>query len=205
MNIIIVIVYLYTNKLIIYFHSNKNEMNAQYENFKINKNIKYDINNIGNNNNFIQEDSFYLYNTQSKVEVSKIKTGNQINKKPFEFLINIYLTRKDLENKIKRSLINTNIEEYSIIKKELMNKIINYFEYDNFVDIFKKNIIDKNEDKIMDEIMNKLYNNEYLMKLNNKIKTAAEALKSIKMINENEAIEYKVDIEIINNKVKFYK
>ena len=83
-----------------------------------------------------------------------------------------------------------------------MNKIINYFEYDNFVDIIEKNIIDKNEDKIMDEIMNKLYNNEYLMKLNNKIKTAAEALKSIKMINENEAIEYKDDIEIINNKVK---
>jgi len=196
--------YIFIPEIILYFHSNKNEMDEQYEKFKINKNIKYDINNIGNNNNFIQVDSFYLYDTQNKVEVSKITTDNQINKKSIEFLLNIYLTHKDIEKKTKRNLINTNIEEYSIIKKDSMNKILIYFEYNNFIAFIEENIIDKNEDKILDEIMNKYYNNEYLMNLNNKVKKASQALRNIENINENKTIDYNDDIEIINNKVKNY-
>ena len=196
--------YSFIPEIILYFHSNKNEMDEQYNKFKENKNMEYDINNIINNNNFIQVDSFYLYDTQNKVELSEIKSDNQINKKSIEFLINIYITHKDIENKTKRSLKNSSIEIYSIINKESMNKILNYFEYNNFIDFIKENIIDKNEDKIVDEIMNNFYNNEYLMNLNNKAKKAAQALKSIKMINENESIDYNNDIEIINDKVKNY-
>ena len=179
-------------------------MDEQYNKFKENKNMEYDINNIINNNNFIQVDSFYLYDTQNKVELSEIKSDNQINKKSIEFLINIYITHKDIENKTKRSLKNSSIEIYSIINKESMNKILNYFEYNNFIDFIKENIIDKNEDKIVDEIMNNFSHHEYLMNLNNKVKKAAQALKSIKMINENESIDYNNDIEIINDKVKNY-
>jgi len=82
-------------------------------------------------------------------------------------------------------------------------RIINYFEYDNFVDILKEIIIGKNEKKILVEIMNKFYNNEYLMNLNNKIKTASQALKNIKKLNEND-IDYNNndEFEIINDKVK---
>ena len=201
----IVIIYIYTNKMIIiYFPSNKNEMDDEYENFKINKNIKYDINNIGNNNNFIPVDSFYLYDTQCKEEVFKNTPDNQIFKKSIEFLINIYLNRKNIENKTKRSLINTSIEKYSIIKKESMNKILNYFEYNKFIVFIEENNIDKNEDKILDEIMNKFYNNENLMNLNNKVEKVGQALQIIKMINENEVIDYNDDIEIINYKVKNY-
>ena len=196
--------FIFIPEIIIFFHSKKNEMDDEYENFKINKNIKYDINNIGSNKNFIHVDSFYLYDTQNKVEVSKIKPDNQLNKKSIEFLLNIYLTRKDIENKIKRSLINTSIEKYSIIKKELMNKILNYFEYNNFVDFIKENILGKDEEKIIDEIMNKFYKNEYLMNLNNKIKAVKEAFNNIKKINENDIDYNNDDIEIINDKVKNY-
>ena len=196
--------FIFIPEVILYFHSNKNEMDEQYKKFKGNKNMEYDINNIINNNDFIQVDSFYLYDIQSKIEVSRIKHDNQINIKPIEFLINIYLTRKDIENKIKQGLINKSIEKYSIINKESMNKILYYFEYNKFVDFIEENIIDKNEDKILDEIMNNFYNNEYLMNLNNKAKKAAETLKSIKMINENDNKDYNDDIEIINDKVKNY-
>ena len=126
--------YSFIPEIILYFHSNKNEMDEQYNKFKENKNMEYDINNIINNNNFIQVDSFYLYDTQNKVELSEIKSDNQINKKSIEFLINIYITHKDIENKTKRSLKNSSIEIYSIINKESMNKILNYFEYNNFID-----------------------------------------------------------------------
>ncbi len=70
--------YIFIPKIILYFHSYKKEWMIIYENIKINKNKKYDINNIGSDNKFIQVDSFYLYDNQSKVEVFKIKPDNQI-------------------------------------------------------------------------------------------------------------------------------
>ena len=193
--------YAFIPDIIIYFHSNKNEMDEQYAKFKYNKNLEYDKNNIGNKNNFIQVDSFYLVDTQSKVEVSKTESENQLNNKLIEFFFNIDLIHKDIESKTKRSLINANIEKYSIIKKDSINEILNYFEYNKFAsfieeknknNIIKSNEKDKSENKFLDE---------YLKSLNNKEKSL-QMFKSNKKINEKKEINYNDDIEIINDKMK---
>jgi len=201
--------YSFIPEIIVYFHSNKHEMNEQYEKLKINKNLEYDENNIGKGNNFIKVGSFYLYDNESKIEISKIIQNNQLNKKYIEFILNIYLVRKDLENKAKQNLLNTKIEKYSIIKKDLINEILNYFQYDNFAALIEEyntdnkinlNEIDKNKDKILNELINGFLPNEHLININNKEKNLQ--IKNNKNMNENKEIDYKDNIEIIDDNVK---
>ena len=75
--------------------------------------------------------------------------------------------------------------------------MIEEYNNDNRINL---NEIDKNKDEILNELINGLLPNNYLINLNNKVKDPQ--IKINKEINENKEIDYKDNIEIIDDKVK---
>ena len=145
-------------------------------------------------------------------------------------MINIYLNREYMKNKINTSLKQSNIESnYYILQNELMKKILESFEYEQNIllnenlkinDIINKYNInditnDNNKekyDKFLDEILNK-FEEKQIQYINNKTKED-EFLRNINYYNvlyklklikiEKNQKSYYNDIEIINNKIKFF-
>ena len=195
----------FEKNIIILYLNNKNE--KLY--FKINDGIIEKSNFIKIKNIYKKSESIKENNEDDDNTVKNMIDNQQLNKRYIEFLLNIYLSRKNLENKAKQSLINARIVKYSIIKKDLMNEILNYFQYNIFAELIEEyntvnkinlNEIDKNKDIILNELANELLPNEYLINLSNKGKVAQ--IKNRKKMNENKEIDYKDNIEIIDDKVK---
>ena len=100
--------------------------------------------------------------------------------KLIELLLNIYILYKEINNKIQKSLQGSYGEYYYIINKEWINNFLEEFKFrKEFLKI--DNIVNRNEnqnftnikenkidDKIIDDIMNKL-SKDYIEEINEKI------------------------------------
>ena len=136
-------------------------------------------------------------------------------------MLNIYLFKDELNNKMKRNLIDTYEEKYYILQKNWMKKLKTVLEYDKFfsylelekIKIKIKDIIDKykqknNYNEFISEIMN-LISDSYKNEVNAKLKNE-ENFKELKNV-EHYRVELKEKknlsyyyggIEIINDKIE---
>ena len=146
----------------------------------------------------------------------EFKTPNGIN--PYiELMINIYLFKEELKNKINKNLKEAFEERYYIINKKWVDDFKELFDYDNkFLNYLKQGnineIINKhNPNELYDEFLYeiiKLFNDDYINEINSK--TKIEKINELKNINnykanlkeKNKIYYYYNNIEIINDKIK---
>ena len=210
--------HIFNNEIIIFFEKNKTQRDYEFEMMKKIMNKKYNPN---NNNNYIKIDSFLLYkniDVQQKIKDIHLKE----RKKYIEFLLNIYLHNKELNNKLSHPLKGSIGELYFTINNEWLNFILEIFEYEKkFLEYIKneneKNIINQNyskkenkfDEKFLDEIMN-IFPNDYLERINEKIKDndiiiklrdIGLCLKKENKTFENKIIYYYDNIGIINDNI----
>ena len=162
-------------------------------------------------------------NQSNEIETNKAPLDNsEINiQKHIELFLEFYLFYEEMNEKIKRSLFKSKREEFYIIKKKWTNKIMEYFEYNKFIDKIKKGHInqiidkykiDKNYSDFLVSIM-KLLSNDYKKVINAKIKDKNELkiFSNVQLYNiklKNKEIQknkptyyYYSNIDIINEKI----
>ena len=187
--------YKFIPEIILYFHSNKNEMDDQYEKFKDNKNLEYDINNMIKNNKNVKNfsnNSFILkiMNDENNSKENNILStfdnenifiqntnyliincyNNEINKE-LKNILSIIIDSEKIKNKMRESLDSRTLDEYYLLNYGWFKK---YLELNN----------------INDEIY------EYL------VKSVKNNIKNISNINmENKMIISKI-IPMINQNIK---
>ena len=187
--------YKFIPEIILYFHSNKNEMDDQYEKFKDNKNLEYDINNMIKNNKNVKNfsnNSFILkiMNDENNSKENNILStfdnenifiqnsnyliincyNNEINKE-LKNILSIIIDSEKIKNKMRVSLDSRTLDEYYLLNYGWFKK---YLELNN----------------INDEIY------EYL------VKSVKNNIKNISNINmENKMIISKI-IPMINQNIK---
>ena len=134
-----------------------------------------------------------------------------------ELMINIYLLKDELKNKVNRELKNSFEERYYIINKKLMdelkllfgydNKFLNYLNSGNINDIINKYNPKDKYIEFLSEIK-KIFNDDYINEINSKI--IDDKIKDIKSLytysntfkEKNNIFYFANDIEIINEKIK---
>ena len=191
-----------------------------------------------NDNNSFKEINNCTYNnhksinnnlSESSLNNNKGEAGDTSNTTPkkeikeinpyIELMLNIYLFKDELNNKIKRNLIGTYEEKYYILQKNWMKKLKTVLEYDKFFSYLElekikiKDIIDKykqknNYNEFISEIMN-LISDSYKNEVNAKLKNE-ENFKELKNVEhyrvelkEKKNVSYYYGgIEIINDKIE---
>ena len=167
----------------------------------------------------------------NKGEYTKLKNSQQFStknegnfqtKKPInpyvELIINIYLFKEELKNKINKKMKDKHEEKYYIIRKKWMDKLKQALSYDDKLKKYLesgdfKNIINKYNpkekyDEFISEVMN-LLSEDYLNNINNNL-TKEEYIKdlissqyySMKLKEKNNIYYYYDNIEIIDDKIE---
>ena len=129
-----------------------------------------------------------------------------------ELMINIYLFKEELKNKINQNLVNTHEESYYIIRQKWMEKLKHFLDYDRFVKYLElgkyKKIIDKynpinNYNEFISGIINLFppdYTKDILSKTEDTELRNSEYY-SMKWKQKNNLYFYYDNIEIINEKI----
>ena len=127
-----------------------------------------------------------------------------------ELMINIYLFKDELKNKIKRNLINTFEEKNYIISKEWMDNFKEIFDYEyflhelNYKGIIKKYKQNNKNDKFLSEIIScipeKFINDINTTIKENKIKFLKILQNYQIKLKQKNHIQYYTNFEIINDK-----
>ena len=177
------------------------------ETTKVNDEIKnennHDDKNIDKKLNFVTpEDNLNKDNNETAKQIDIY----------IELMINIYLFKEELKNKINRNLVNTHEETYYIITQKWMNKLKQFLDYDKFVKYLElgnyKKIIDKynlinNYNKFISEIID-LFPQDYTKDIHSKTEDAElrnSQYYSMKWKEKNGLYFYFDNIEIINEKI----
>ena len=184
------------------FYLNKNSDICQIKNLQKNT-IGYCI----KLNNKLEEDK--ILNKNNDDIIIKKKSVEEINP-IIELMINIYLFKDELKNKIKRNLINTFEEKNYIISKEWMDNFKEIFDYEYFLhELNSKGIIKKykqnnNNDKFLSEIIScipeKFINDINTTIKENKIKFLKILQNYQIKLKQKNHIQYYTNFEIINDK-----
>ena len=171
----------------------------------------YRIDNKSNEN--IYDNSKEFNNSSNNIDkkntiIAQINYKQKDLQKYIELLVQIYIFYENIKKKINQSLINSQRENYYIIREKWMNKFSIIFGYPNFVDYLRKKNINELTNDIDSEII-KLLPNEYIDSLRAKIveenkleKLKDKELYSMKFKNKNlnnkNIYYYSSDFKIIN-------